>query len=220
MEKTIEELATDLEKLDENINLLLKNGISEYENIPARFADRLPGKKEELIKEARTELTSRIKDRLDFFKEEISNLVDEGDRSALCSFHQGRRSWDSGRRTAAETAYQSAMSLLNTKNENMILNEFKRSVIDDERHEFTYTILENFLSIGLSREAEDKIIELAKKNEKINQYLEYLRIGKSAEEIINKIDGQKSHLLMGQINKNYAINKNIRDKIKELRGEQ
>lgn len=206
----MENLLNDLAILDGKIDSVIDNGIKEFSKIPKQFSDRLPAAKNQLTKKSELDLTSQIKGRLEDYKTKILSIVEQSKKQALKDFHSGRQSWNREEQILAENLYQSAITLLSTKNENMILNEFRRSAIDDNRHEFTFTILENFLSLGLSKETEDKIIEAAKGNEKINDYLFFLKVKKDADDILDKINYQIPFLESGSINGNYDFNKSIR----------
>lgn len=205
------DILNEVENINLTIDTIIERGAKQFDKIPVEFADRKEEAKLKLINDARKSLTENIKSQLQHLQEKTENLADENEIQMQKVLHPMRISeLRKEERIIAEQQFRSALALLNTKNETMLLNELRRSVLNNSRNEFNYTILENIQSFGFSDKLIDNVIEIMKKNSYIQHFVEYAKIEKEIEAIQDKLNYHLAHLEAGAINRNYNLNREFR----------
>lgn len=206
------ELLNEAEGINLTIDKIISQGARQYESIANDYNDYKEDRKRELINKSRSDLAKRIKNQLESLSNQTEDLADKNLLDVEKSVHSMRSSaLRKDERNIAESQFRSALSLLNTKNEVVILNELKKSSLNSERNEFSFTILENIGNYGLSDKAIDQAIQIMKKNDMINFYLDFLRTQKEIEAIQDKISYHTKYLDAGTVNTNYRFNKELRN---------
>lgn len=207
----METLLNEATNINEKIDRIISQGLQQYERIAIDYQDYKDEKREKLISDSRMDLTKRIKNQLEHLASETENLEDESLIQMQKTIYPKRSSkMDGESKLIGESEFRSALSLLNTRNENLILNELKKASMNFARNEFSFFILENINNFDLSDETINAAIEIMKKNDKIEFYLNYLKTKKEIEAIRDKINYHKRYLEIGTINKNYSLNRQIR----------
>lgn len=206
----MENLLNDALILNDELAQKIQRASKEFEDMPKQFEDYKPEASRTLVKDARERLIQNTKRFLDEVEEKISRIEAKNNDEFLRSIHSGRISSVSTERTAAESQIQTALLLAQTKNKNLILHEVEKAAANPNRSEFLFSMLEILPTFDFSNEFLDKVIDAAKKNPKIEDFVLSLKISDTIKNIRERLAYERRNLTNGIVNNNFSFNKQIR----------
>ncbi len=104
-----------------------------------------------------------------------------------------------------EAQFQSALKVISTQNEDFIFAELERA-INTNRTDYAFA-LEDLIGFNkFSQDLKLKVASLIQKHPAYNTFMEMSKAKTFYNEALNRINYQKSYLVIGKMNGNYSMN--------------
>lgn len=210
MEKLIEETEQFLNQFEAGI----KNKVNAFKGLSQAFAEFLPQARETKIKENEKRILTETSQYLQFTEDKLKPYFNEIEEKTSRLIYPKRSSGISTEQQAGETQFQSALSLINSKNENLIKSELKKSLSNPNRNDFSFSAFEILRNSDDFKPAfKDEIGTMFNSHPLAKDYTLSEKIKQNLGEIQSQVNYYKRAISSGKLDSNYSVNKNIREAV-------
>lgn len=207
MEKLEQETADFLEQFEKGI----KYKVNAFKGLPEAFKEYLPEARAKAIKENEKRLLTETSNYLQSVEPKLNSYLNEIEEKILRLIYPKRSSSISAEQQAGESQFQSALNLINTKNENLIRSELKKSLSNSNRNDFSFSafeILRN--SNDFKPEFKDEIGTMFNSHSLAKDYTLSEKVKQNLNEVKSQVNYYKRAVSSGKLDSNYSINKGIK----------
>lgn len=208
----MENLLNESEQLLKSFETGINSKVNAFKGLPDAFKDFLPEARVQKIKENEKRILNETAHYLKATEEKIKPRFTEVEEKISRLIYPKRSSSISAEQQAGESQFQSALSLINSKNENLIKSELKKSLSNDSRNDFSFSAFEILRNSNDFKDSfKDEIGTMFNSHPLAKDYTLSEKIKQNLNEISNQISYYKHSIQNGKLNSNYSVNKNIRE---------
>lgn len=207
----METLLQESEQILNQFQTGIKNKVNAFKGLPEAFKDFLPEARTQKIRENEKRILAETSNYLQATEQKIVPRMAEIEEKISRVIYPKRSSSISGEQTAGESQFQSALSLINSKNENLIKSELKKSLSNDNRNDFSFSAFEILRNSNDFKDSfKDEIGTMFNSHPLAKDYTLSEKIKQNLNEIQSQVNYYKRAVNSGKLDSNYQVNKNIR----------
>jgi len=181
------------------------NRINSFKSIPEQYSDFLPEARSEKIRAEKEKLLSGTLSFLLKMEEQLKPKFDEVEKEISKKIFPLRTAGSA----AGEAQFQSALAVVNSKNENLILGELEKSLATN-RIDYSFSIIDLLSKSDMKEDFKIKAAELFRGNPIAEDYDKLLTVKNKFNEIKNQIGFYKRQISNGSVPDTYKINRAFR----------
>ncbi len=207
----MENLLLETSDLLRQFEIGIKNKVNAYKGLPEAFKEFLPEARSKKIEENEKRILNETAKYLQSTEEKIKPHLSEIEEKISRLIYPKRSSGISTEQQAGETQFQSALALVNSKNEALIKSELKKSLANVNRNDFSFSAFEILRNSDDFKPAfKDEIGSLFNSHTLAKDYTLSEKIKHNLTEIQSQVNYYKRAVNSGKLDSNYSVNKNIR----------
>ena len=207
----MENLLAESETLLKSFETGIKNKINAFKGLPEAFKDFLPEARSKKIAENEKRILAETSQYLQSTEEKIKPYLTGIEEKISRLTYPKRSSGISTEQQAGETQFQSALSLINSKNENLIKSELKKSLANSNRTDFSFSAFEIIRnSDDFKTSFKDEIGIMFNSHTLAKDYTLSEKIKHNLTEIQSQVNYYRRAVNSGKLDSNYQVNKNLR----------
>jgi len=208
----MENLLQETEDLLKNFEAGIHSKVKAFKNLPEAFKEYLPEAKTRAIKENEKRILNETSQYLQFTEDKIKPHLTGIEEKISRLIYPKRSSGISAEQQAGEQQFLSALSLINSKNQNLIKSELKKSLSNPNRNDFSFSAFEIIRnSDDIKPEFKDEIGTLFNSHSLAKDYILSEKVKNNLNEIQSQIGYYKRAVSSGRLDGNYKINRNLRE---------
>lgn len=210
----MENLLSDSEQVLNQFETTIKNKVNAFKGLPQAFEDFLPEARTQKIKENEKRILNETSNYLKSIEPKLNSYFNEIEEKTSRLIYPKRSSGISTEQTAGESQFQSALSLVNSKNENLIKSELKKSLANPNRTDFSFSAFEILRNSQDFKESfKDEIGTMFNSHPLTKDYTLSEKIKHNLNEINSQVNYYKRAVSSGKLDSNYSVNRNIRQAV-------
>lgn len=210
----MENLLSDSEQVLNQFETTIKNKVNAFRGLPQAFAEFLPEARTQKIKENEKRILNETSNYLKSIEPKLNSYFNEIEEKTSRLIYPKRSSGISTEQTAGESQFQSALSLVNSKNENLIKSELKKSLANPNRTDFSFSAFEILRNSQDFKESfKDEIGTMFNSHPLTKDYTLSEKIKHNLNEINSQVNYYKRAVSSGKLDSNYSVNRNIRQAV-------
>ena len=207
----MQDVKNESEKLLNEIQSTLKTKISSFKNLGSLYADYLPGAKQTKVKQHEQIILKETFKYLQSVKEKISPLERQVEDKISKKIYPLRTSSIASNIMAGQAQFSSGLSLVQSKNLNLIKSELKSSLSNPSLTDHAYSVF-NIIrhTPELPDSFKDEIGTMFNSHPLSQDYADAESVKSTLNEIQNQVKYYSRAVDNGKLDSNYAINRQIR----------
>lgn len=209
----METLLQETDDLLQNFEAGIHNKVNAFKGLPEAFKEFLPEVRTNKIKENEQRILKETYQFLQLAEEKIKPHLTDIENKISNLIYPKRSSGISAEQQAGESQFQSALSLINSKNEGLIKSEIKKSLSNPNRNDFSFSAFEILRNSNDFKDSfKDEIGTMFNEHPLAKDYTLAEKVKQNLNEIQSQIGYYKRAVSSGKLDSNYSINKNIRQR--------
>ncbi len=210
----MENLLNESEQLLKSFETGIRFKVDAYKGLPEAFRDFTPEAKNKKIAENQKRILSETSNYLQSIEPKLNSYYNEIEEKTSRLIYPKRSSGISTEQQAGETQFQSALSLINSKNEALIKSELKKSLSNNNRTDFSFSAFEIIRNSDDFKPAfKDEIGTIFNSHPLAKDYTLSEKIKHNLNEVQNQIGYYRRAVNSGRLDSNYSVNRNIRQAV-------